>query len=68
MRAACREYLDETRQHMSPMFSFLIALGKLRSLFGVNIAYLAIEYGIDIEGELASIIPPQFKESEQIEQ
>jgi len=68
MRATCREYLDETREHMPPMFSFLTALGKLRSLFGINIAYLAIEYGIDIEGELAGIIPPQFKEDEQHEQ
>jgi hypothetical protein len=68
MRSACREYLDETRGHMPLMFSFLTSLGKLRSLFGVNIAYLAIEYGIDIEGELASIVPPQFKEPEDAEE
>lgn len=67
MRSACREYLDENRGQM-PTFSFLTSLGKLRSLFGVNIAYLAIEYGIDIEGELASIVPPQFKETEDAEQ
>jgi len=68
MRAACREYLNETREHTPTMFSFLTSLGKLRSLFGVNIAYLAIEYGIDIEGELASIVPPQFKEPKEAEQ
>ena len=49
------------------MFSFLTSLGKLRTLFGVSIAYLAIEYGIDIEGELAGIVPPQFKEDEEAE-
>ena len=68
MRSACREYLDATQKHMPPMFSFLTSLGKLRSLFGVNVAYLAIEYGIDIEGELASIVPPQFKETENDEE
>ena len=65
MRAACREYLDEMREHQPPMFSFLTSLGKLRTLFGVNIAYLAIEYGVDVEGELASIVPPQFKKDEE---
>ena len=65
MRAACREYLNETREHRPPMFSFLTSLGKLRALFGVNIAYLGIEYGIDIEGDLAKTIPPQFKEDEE---
>ena len=34
----------------------------------MNIAYLAIEYGIDVEGELASIVPPEFKEDEEAEQ
>ena len=67
MRSACREYLNEIREHRPPMFSFLSSLGKLRTLFGINIAYLAIEYGIDIEGELASIVPPQFKEDEEAE-
>ena len=68
MRAACRQYLNEMQAHRPPMFSFLTSLGTLRSLFGINIAYLAIEYGIDIEGELASIVPPQFKEDEAAEQ
>lgn len=67
MRAACRDYLNETRKQRPPMFSFLTSLGKLRTLFGINIAYLAIEYGIDIEGELASIVPPHFKQDEEVE-
>jgi len=41
MRAACREYLDSTSERWPPNFTFLTALGRLRSLFGTNIAYLA---------------------------
>ena len=61
MRAACREYLDCKDRHFQPSFMFLTALGRLRSLCGVNVAYLAVEYGVNIEGELASIVPPEFK-------
>jgi hypothetical protein len=64
LRASCREYLNSVNDHQHRMRSFMVELGKLRSLFGVNIAYLAIEYGIDIEGELAAVVPPQFKEDE----
>jgi len=66
MRAASREYLDTTQhQPWRPShFTFLAPLGRLRSLFGINIAYLAVEYGIDIEGELASIVPPEFQNDE----
>ena len=48
MRAACREYLDGSRHHYSHDLS--IGLGRLRALFGLQIAFLAIEYGIDLEG------------------
>lgn len=57
MRAACREYLDGARHHYSHDLS--IGLGRLRALFGLQIAFLAIQYGIDLEDELASIIPPE---------
>lgn len=60
IRAACREYLNSTHPPHRWFLGFLAELGRLRSLFGVNIAYLAVEYGIDIEGELASIVPPEF--------
>ena len=36
---------------------FLIALGELRATFGTHIAFLAAQYGIDIEGDLASVLP-----------
>ncbi len=63
MRAACREYLT-TVGHRSPRFFGAMAeLGRLRGIFGVHIAYLAIKYGIDIEGELASTIPIELREA-----
>ncbi|HKA52413.1 MAG TPA: DUF6650 family protein [Candidatus Binatia bacterium] len=62
MRAACREYLDNTRRGFGPRFQFMLELGKLRALFGQQIAYLAVKYGLDIEGDLASILPPDTSE------
>jgi hypothetical protein len=63
MRAACREYLT-TAGHGSPRFFGAMAeLGRLRAIFGVHIAYLAVKYGIDIEGELASTIPLELRET-----
>jgi len=65
MRSACREYLDSSRKgddfgwHHN---GFLIQLGRLRTLFGYHIAQLAVMYGLDIEGELAKILPPEYKE------
>jgi hypothetical protein len=63
MRAACREYLDNTGfHHDGPRFGFMADLGRLRTIFGYHIAKLAIMYGIDLEGELAAILPPEYKE------
>ena len=65
MRVACREYLDKSNdlnnfdwRHQG----FLAHLGRLRTIFGHHIAQLAVIYGIDIEGELAKILPPEYKE------
>jgi hypothetical protein len=33
------------------------ALGELRGVFGVHIARLAAAHGLDVAGELASILP-----------
>ena len=60
MRSACREYLDSTRAQWADHFIFQLSLGRLRALFGENIAFLAAIYGIDIDGELAAILPPQY--------
>jgi len=59
MRAAGREYLDRSQQHYGH-HDLSVDLGRLRALFGVQIAFLAFTYHIDLEEDLASIIPPQF--------
>jgi hypothetical protein len=40
---------------------FMLALGELRAHFGLQIAFLATEYGLDIEDELAQIVPPELR-------
>lgn len=63
MRAACREYLDKKDGGFGfPPHKYLINLGRLRTVFGYYIAQLAIMYGIDVEGDLAQILPPEYKE------
>jgi hypothetical protein len=63
MRAACREYLDNAsgrdgwRRH-----GVMAHLGRLRTILGYQIARLAVMYGFDIEGELAMILPTEYRE------
>jgi hypothetical protein len=69
MRAACRKFMatveaDDRRaihfgasQGHYASWVFNGAVGELRGVFGVHIARLAAAHGLDIEGELASIIP-----------
>lgn len=33
------------------------AIGELRGVFGIHIAALAASHGLDVEGDLASILP-----------
>lgn len=37
---------------------FFVALGELRAAFGIHVARLAYEYQIDLDEELAAILPP----------
>jgi len=65
MRAACRKYLNDVssrklmhyRGRERETFEIFSALGELRGIFGIHIAQLAVKYGIDVERELASILP-----------
>ena len=71
MRAACRKFLDLVQDndrgrdivryghHHGHWASWVFngALGELRGVFGIHIAMLATEYGLDVEDELASILP-----------
>lgn len=68
MRAACREYLDNARPRgLGGPFSFMSELGKLRAMIGVQVAYLAVKYGIDLDGELVSVIPAELRDARFLE-
>lgn len=68
LRAACRKFLDTVgarpdilafgshRGH-SASWEFNGALGELRGVVGVHLARLAVTHGLDIEGDLARILP-----------
>ena len=69
MRAACRKFLTKSnggdgdivrfggsRGHWAS-WEFNGAVGELRGVFGVYLAKIAVAYGVDIEKELASILP-----------
>lgn len=69
MRAACRKFLatvqaDDQRivqfgAHQGHYASWVFngAVGELRGVFGVHVARLAASHGLDVEDELASILP-----------
>lgn len=71
MRAACRKFLDTvqapndyhnivehgfSRGHFAS-WVFLSALGELRGVFGLHLAQIAAAYGLDVEDDLALILP-----------
>lgn len=69
MRAACRKFLNTVqadegriirfgaeRGHYAS-WTFNGALGEMRGVFGVHIARLSAAYGVDVENDLAVIIP-----------
>jgi hypothetical protein len=75
MRASCRQFLaatDELRDgpmglqawHGTAAWMFNDALGELRAVFGIHIAQLSAKFGIDIEDELAVILPAEVDEVE----
>ena len=68
MRTACRKFLDTVQQdervieyggHHNHFASWIFngALGELRGVFGIHIAQLAAEHGLDVEDDLAGILP-----------
>lgn len=71
IRAACRTFLNETspgsgrvlRPHWSGPFesSFFMSLGELRARIGLHVAAVAVMHGLDVEGELASVLPEASK-------
>jgi hypothetical protein len=72
MRASCRDFLTLTSakvyeqkrgmmrgDHMWEQEQFFVELGKLRAVFGQQLAVIGYLYGVDIEESLASILPPE---------
>jgi hypothetical protein len=69
MRAACRKFMDSVQagevriiqygasQGHYASWVFISALGELRGVFGIHVAALAAGYGLDVEHELAAIVP-----------
>lgn len=75
MRASCRDFLTLTSakayendrgmmrgDHMWEQEQFFIELGRLRAVFGQQLALLGYLYGVDIEESLATILPPEATE------
>lgn len=62
MRAACRKFLDSipnehSQAYMGSNMVFFSAVGELRGVFGIHIARICVQYGIDVESDLAAILP-----------
>lgn len=69
MRAACRKFLNTMQAGGDRMMSlathrnsyqswvFNGALGELRGVFGLHIAQLAAQHGLDVEDDLSAILP-----------
>lgn len=77
MRAACRKFLGTAEAEEGQIIKFGAsyghyaswvfngAVGELRGVFGIHIAALAASHGLDVEGELASILPAPATEDEK---
>lgn len=70
MRAACRKFLDAMggdEQYLILEFGndrrhflgwvFMSAVGELRGTIGIHLAAIAARYGLDVEDDLATILP-----------
>lgn len=69
MRAACRKFLDAVQddggrivrhgfsQGHWASWVFNSALGELRGVFGIHVAIVATKYGVNVEKDLAGILP-----------
>jgi hypothetical protein len=67
IRAACREYLDSNTRGKARRLGFSGALARFRTIVGIHVAYLAVKYGIDIDGDLSRVIPPEFRDATYLE-
>jgi hypothetical protein len=63
MRRACRRFIDQAGPQAvnfeQDRDRFLVTTSELRTTFGFYIAALASKYGITVDDDLASILPPR---------
>lgn len=68
MRAVCRKFLNNFQDDKRTLkygynsqyyggWVFISSLGELRGVFGIHLAQIAAEYGLDIEDDLSTILP-----------
>jgi hypothetical protein len=58
MRASCRRFLNMSQAKRRPSHvEFVTALGELRGVFGIHLAGIAAKYALEVEDDLASILP-----------
>jgi len=74
MRAACRKFLDKIGTKNGDIvrfgahnghwasWEFNSAVGELRGVFGIYIAKISVAYGINVEEDLAAILPMEDNE------
>ncbi|MFH1891097.1 MAG: DUF6650 family protein [Candidatus Zixiibacteriota bacterium] len=78
MRAACRKFMTTVGRRSDIIsfgahgghwasWEFNSALGELRGVFGVHVARIAASHGLDVEGELASILPGPIDDRDAVE-
>ena len=65
MRAACRKFVDAAGPNADNFHPgwpensrFVVSLGELRTLIGVQVARIAAQFDLPIEEELKTIVPP----------
>jgi len=78
MRAACRKFLERVGEEDGDIIRFgaqekhyaswifISALGELRGVFGIHIAKIAAEYGLNVEDSLAAILPAADDENKKL--
>lgn len=56
-----KQVIEDIHQNVNPIAS----LSELRIIFGMHIAKLCSMYGIDLEGKIISILPPELQENSE---
>ena len=78
MRSACRKFLDTVGWEDSEIiwhatdpghfasWTFYSTLGEMRGIFGIHLARIATRFRLDIEDDLASILPTKAESDSRI--